>query len=210
MGLPLGHTFANGFMWYHENIWLTDCPVDFKPILYQRYVDDTFLLFKHRSHANLFLNYLNSKHSNIKFTCDFEVDGSLSFLNLKDSRKDNKCITSVYRKSTFKGLGTSFSSFECIKFKLISITTLLSRAYKICFSFVNLHDELIFFTEFLICNGYPETLLNCHIKKFLSTKYTAPSVSDVSVAKPNEFLFHLPFFGCQSEQLRDELLLLHL
>ena len=38
--------------------------------------------------------------------------------------------------------------------------------------------------------------------------YTAPSVSDVFVAKAKTFLFSLPYFGRQSEQLRDELLLL--
>ena len=149
MGLPPGPTFDNCFMCCHGNIWLTDYPVDFKLIfLYQRYVDATFLLFRHRSHANLSLNYLNSKLSNIKFTCDFEVVSSLSFLDAEVSRKDSKCIISVYRKSTFAGLGTSFFSFECIKFKLNSIKTLLSRAYKIYISFVYLHDEFIFLTEF--------------------------------------------------------------
>ena len=151
--------------------------------LYRRYVDDTFLVFRHRSHADLFLNDLNSKHSNIKFTCDFKVVSSLSFLDAEVSRKDNKCITSVYRKSTFAGLGTSFFSFECIKFILNSIKTLLSRAYETYFSFVYLHDEFIFLTEFLNVMVIPETLMNSHINKFLSAKYAAPSVSDVSVAK---------------------------
>ena len=128
------------------------------------------------------------------------VDSSLSFLDAEVSRKDNIFIVSVYRKSTFTGFGTWSSSFECIKFKWNGIKTLLSRAYKFSSSFANLHYELIFLTEFFKCNCYPETPLNSHFNKFLSAKYTAPLVSDVSVAKP--------FFGRQSEQLRDELLLL--
>ena len=47
MGLPLGPSFANIFMSYCEQQWLDDCPVDFKPAFYRRYVDDTFLLFHH-------------------------------------------------------------------------------------------------------------------------------------------------------------------
>ena len=82
MGLPLSPTFANIFLCYHESIWLQDCPSDFKPVLYRRYVDDTFLLFRDPAHANLFLNYLNSKHQNISFTCEIENNNSLAFLDV--------------------------------------------------------------------------------------------------------------------------------
>ena len=70
MGPPLRPTFANGFMCCHGNIWLTDSPAVLKLILCQRYVDDTFLLFRHRSHSNLFLSYLISNHSHVKFISD--------------------------------------------------------------------------------------------------------------------------------------------
>ena len=108
MGLCLGPTFANIFLCYHERAWLTDCPENFRPSFYKRYVDDTFLLFRQADHAALFLDYLNSKHPNIKFTCEHESSGSLSFLDVNVSRSCNKFTTSVFRKSTFTGLGTSF------------------------------------------------------------------------------------------------------
>ena len=57
MGLPLGQTFANIFMCFHERVWLQSCPDAFKPVLYQRYIDDTFLFFRRKEHAELFLNY---------------------------------------------------------------------------------------------------------------------------------------------------------
>ena len=57
MGLPLGPTFANIFMCFHESKWLNDCPPDFRPILYKRYVDDYFVLFRCRSHADNFLSF---------------------------------------------------------------------------------------------------------------------------------------------------------
>ena len=49
MGLPLGPTFANIFMCYHEKLWLRECPDHFKPVFYTRYVDDTFVLFRDES-----------------------------------------------------------------------------------------------------------------------------------------------------------------
>ena len=51
MGSPLGPTLANLFLCYHESAWLSDCPSDFKPIKYNRYVDDCFLFFKSKEHA---------------------------------------------------------------------------------------------------------------------------------------------------------------
>ena len=45
MGSPLGPTLANAFLSYHEQTWLENCPSEFKPVLYRRYVDDIFVLF---------------------------------------------------------------------------------------------------------------------------------------------------------------------
>ena len=104
MGLPLGPSFANIFMSFYEQQWLDDCPVDFKPAFYRRYVDDTFLLFHHRDHAKKFLAYLNEKHSNIKFTMESEQQNSLSFLDVLVCRSNNSFGTSVYRKESFTEL----------------------------------------------------------------------------------------------------------
>lgn len=72
MGNPLGPTFANIFLCHHECIWLENCPTEFKPRMYRRYIDDVFLLFRNHDHVGKFLDYLNSKHPNIKFTCEIE------------------------------------------------------------------------------------------------------------------------------------------
>ena len=83
MGNPLGPTLANAFLCHHEIKWLDNCPSDFKPIFYRRYVDDTFILFRDPSHVAKFLDYLNSQHSCIKFTFDIEDNNQLNFLDVK-------------------------------------------------------------------------------------------------------------------------------
>ena len=45
MGSPLRPTFASIFLRYYKQIRLKNCPYEFKPVIYKRYVDDTFLLF---------------------------------------------------------------------------------------------------------------------------------------------------------------------
>ena len=46
MDNPLGPIFADIFIGYYENEWLTNCPNDFKLLFYRRYVDDMFAVFR--------------------------------------------------------------------------------------------------------------------------------------------------------------------
>ena len=103
MGSPCGPTLANAFLCHFEKIWLEDCPSDFKPYIYRRYVDDTFLMFRDPSHIDHFLEYLNNKHPNIKFTKELENNGSLSFLDVQVMKDyvSGRLETSIYRKKNF-------------------------------------------------------------------------------------------------------------
>ena len=96
MGSPLGSTLANVFMCHMEKKWLRDCPEIFKPVMYKRYVDDSFLLFNSDNHMNLFLNYLNSQHPNISFTSEVEKNCILPFLDIKIQRNEQTFTTSIY------------------------------------------------------------------------------------------------------------------
>ena len=40
MVYPLAPTLANAFICFQEQIWLIECPDEFKPVYYRRYVDD--------------------------------------------------------------------------------------------------------------------------------------------------------------------------
>ena len=64
MGPPLGSTLANVFLCQCENICLENCPSYFKPIVYRRFVDDTFLLFRSKDHVEKFRNCPNKQHKN--------------------------------------------------------------------------------------------------------------------------------------------------
>ena len=68
MGLPQSPAFANMFLAHHEYSWINNCSNNFKPLFYRRYMDDTFVLFRDKSHTPLSLNYINRQHSSINFT----------------------------------------------------------------------------------------------------------------------------------------------
>ena len=96
---PLGPTSTNIFLCVHEILWLEKCLPEFRPVIYRRYVDDTFSLFRNINQIETFKYYLNLQHSNINFTSEIEMNNSLSFLDIKIVRENNKFILSqVYRK----------------------------------------------------------------------------------------------------------------
>ena len=134
MGSPLGPLFANFFMSFHEKSWLHNCLSSFKPLLYRRYVDDCFLLFRSLDHMPLFLSYLNRQHPNIFFSSELEKNGKLPFLDSEITRSNGRFSTSVYRKPTFTGLFTNFYSFVPLVYKRSLVCFLLHRIFHLCSS----------------------------------------------------------------------------
>ena len=98
MGSPLGPIVANIFLGHHESIWLDDCPLSYRPLFFKRYVDDIFVVFKSEGNLLRFKEYLNSKHPNISFTAETEIESKLPFLDVLVSKDDHNVLsTSLYR-----------------------------------------------------------------------------------------------------------------
>ena len=137
MGPALGPTLANAFLCFHEKNCLMNCLKELKPLMYKTYVGDCFLLLKDKNHVDLFLNYLNTKHGNIEFTAEHELNNSLPVLDARSTKLDNKLVADAYRKDTFTGLGLNFFSYVPHLFKVNYMITLIYRAYSICNSWNN-------------------------------------------------------------------------
>ena len=84
LGSPLGPALANIFVGYHKNKHVTSVE---KPLLYTRYVDDTFAIFRSKAQADKFFTALNSLHSDLKFTMEKEANQTLRFLNVKIEKR---------------------------------------------------------------------------------------------------------------------------
>ena len=82
MGSQLGPALANIFINVLEKKYLANCPSEYKPVLYRRYDDDTFCLFRNRDHFYSFLEFINRQHPHIKFTYELESDFALPFLGV--------------------------------------------------------------------------------------------------------------------------------
>ena len=104
-GAPIGGcvspALAEIFLSFHKQIRIDQCPTEFKPVVYRRYVDDTFILFKSIDTDHLFLDFLNKQHPSIKFTAELEKDNSISFLDIKVSKTELSFDTADFRKDNF-------------------------------------------------------------------------------------------------------------
>ena len=187
MGTPLGPTLADLFMSYYEQIWLDECPLEFKPKYYQRYVDNVFISVEIIEHVGKFKEYLNSKHQNINFTCEIECDDKMPFLDNLIDRKGGKFITRVYRKPTFTGVYTHYENFLHSVYKFGLLSTLLFRYFSICSSFTLFHLEVIEFKNIVLKNGDPSNIIDTCIKTFLD-KIFCKKLNCCTVPKKEYFI----------------------
>ena len=200
MGSALGPTLANVFLCHFEEQWISDCPIDYKPISYRRYVDDAFLLFSSELHVTKFSNYMNSNHRNIKFTVKREENDSLSFLDIKFFRYNGKFQISVYRKPTFRGVLTNFESLLPISYKYNLVSTLLHRGFIICSSYKTLHFESLKLKQIFRSNAYSKNFMDRCIKMYLDKVFVKhPSIC---VLPKKELVCVFPFLGKKSLEIK--------
>ena len=168
VGSPPGPLFANILMTFSEKTCLHNCPFVIKPLLYRRYVDDCFLLFKSLNYVPLFLDYLNRHHLNISFTPELEKDGKLPFLDVEIFRSNGKFSTSVYRKPTFIGLFINFHSFIPLAYKRPLVSCLLHRIFNLCSSYENFHAQLEDVRKLLNQNSFHSHMFHHLVGRFLN------------------------------------------
>ena len=204
VGSPLGPTLANAFLVYHKKNWLEHCPLEYRPLYYQRYVDYKFVLLNSAEHLKCFHSYLNFRQLNISFTTENEKDNRISFLDVNTIREKDKFITSVYRKPTFSGIYTHFDSFLPSSKKIGLLHTSLYRCFRICSDWNKFHLELVKLIDVFKNNGYPENFINNCFEVFLDNKCRERK-KVITVPKKTLFLV-FPCLGPLSSQTRTKLM----
>ena len=126
---------------------------NFRPSIWFRSVLTTRSSFWQQNHCkSVSLQYLNSRHKNIKFTIEFEENNEILFLDILVKHSDsNKLSTSVYKKKTFTGLYTKWDSFTPRRYKINLICSLTYRHFRICSSPELLQSDLKELRKLLIC-----------------------------------------------------------
>ena len=77
IGSPLGPTMANVFLSFNELKWLEQCPSEFRPFFYRKYVDNN-VIFVSAEHLSKFDAYLNICHPNMSFLIFLYLDNKVN------------------------------------------------------------------------------------------------------------------------------------
>ena len=133
MGSPVSPIVAN---LYVENFQMRAInTLSHPPLMWKRYVDDTFVVIK-AAHKQNFLDHINSVDHHIQFTNEDPIpDGSMPFLDISVTPgEDSSLSTTVYRKPTHTDLYMQWDSHHTISSKYSVVGTLHHRAKTICSS----------------------------------------------------------------------------
>jgi len=128
MGSPLSPIIANLFMEWLEQRTLATAPVNCRPRLWKRFVDDTLEVIKRGSVTQL-TEHLNSVDStgSIRFTHEEEAERHSVLDTLLIRKEDGNIKLLVYRKKTHTDQYLNFMSHHPSHQKLGVIRTLLNR-----------------------------------------------------------------------------------
>ncbi len=208
MGNPLSVSVSDLFLGYFETSFLDNCPEQFKPLFYERFVDDILLIFDSSKFplgttksaiVEGFIAYLHDylKDTKLRFTYEIEVRNCISFLDMLIRRSLGYCNLSVYRKATHSNRYISSFSGVPKQFVVSTLNTLRCRALRYCTSIDSLYSEFEFLRDiFKVKHGYNAALVDKYftLENSVATCRPPPAVPLARVV--------LPFFGVTAYQLR--------
>ena len=85
---------------------------------------------------------MNSKHKNINFSFKTEKDGQMSFFDPNVLRESGRFVTNAYRKETFTGVYSNFSSFIPLEHKFGLVYTLLHHCFCLVSDMSKFHFQI--------------------------------------------------------------------
>ena len=166
-----------------------------KILFYRRYVDDTFCVFETEHDALLFFDFINTRHPNIRFTMEKEVDHKLPFLDVFIHNHSPGPTTTVFRKKTFTGLLTNYFSFTAFSYKIGLVRALIHKPSKINNKWSGFHNDVKHLTFILRKNLFPTHLIDKVLNRCITRAQTPSSDGDQVQSSVTVKYFKLPYVG---------------
>ena len=166
MGTKLAPSFANLFMGDFEEKFVYSYPI--QPFIWKRFIDDIFIIWTYgEDELRKFIEYLNSKHTTIKFT-DETSKTSIDFLDITIRiETDNSISTTLFCKPTDSHNYLLFSS-EHPRHILKGIPySQFLRVRRICSKTADFKRNTFMLSTHFIRRGYPKPLILSSLRKSL-------------------------------------------
>ena len=166
MGGSLGPLLANIIMTEMEKNVVRKLIDDGTIRFYTRFVDDTLLLIKEED-IDRVKNEFENFDKNLKFTYEKFENENPHFLDIEITSTGLK----IYRKDTFTGHYTDFSSFVPWNHRISWIRSLVYRTKRLCDP-RNFKDGIKDVNKFASWNGFPRYIRKKLISKFINESET--------------------------------------
>jgi hypothetical protein len=208
MGSPLAPLLAEWFISKIENdILKKDRACN--PVIYKRYVDDVFAIFKCEDDRDKFFSLLNAAHPNLEFTMETSTN-FLPFLDTAVTIKNDHFETRVYRKPTNTGVVLNYHSVAPRKWKKSLVKCMLTRAYRVSSNMELFQSELETIRKIFKANSYPSRLIETVISDFIKSHSINEESFETNIVQQKEkaadskkkVFLKIPFVGRPSSRLQ--------
>ncbi|XP_072042917.1 uncharacterized protein [Amphiura filiformis] len=203
MGSPCSAIIANIFMEWLEQEAIATAPMECKPKMWKRYVDDILEIIKKGTTQQL-TEHLNTVDptKNIKFTHEEEENNQIPFLDTLIIRKDDGSVKLlIYRKKTHTDQYLNFSSQHPLHQKIGVVRTLLDRMENIVTEEEDKQEEENKIRSALAQCGYPKWSID-KAKQQIQNKQTKVSRNSKDSADRCKGMVVIPYVQGVSERLQ--------
>ena len=153
-----------------------------------------YLFFNCESGVDKSLDFLNTRHPNIQFTFEKQVNKQISYLHVLVTNDPDQFCTNVFRKETAIGLFTNYLGFTPFSYKVGLFRTLLNRTFMTSSSWFLFHEEVVKINHYLEKSSYPLRFVDKQVKFFLENKINEKS-DTVNATNNIVKYYKLPYIG---------------
>ncbi|XP_023211868.1 uncharacterized protein LOC111614732 [Centruroides sculpturatus] len=134
-------------------------------IIYARYVDDIFVLWKNNRNTHRFISLINSNPYGLTLELDQESENIVNFLDLTITCKEGEIKTNIYRKPVYQPIIIPKNSSDPEHIKLAAFRSWITRAYTHCTSIYDTHKELEYIRSIAEQQGYGRKAIDALIAR---------------------------------------------
>ncbi|XP_023239320.1 uncharacterized protein LOC111637945 [Centruroides sculpturatus] len=170
MGSPISGTLCELVVRRLEQQILPDFNDDI--ILYARYVDDVFIVWKKKPDLAAFTETFNSNAYGLSLRAEQQSSTNVHFLDIDISLQQGRITTKVYHKSSYAPLFIHAQSHDPVGYKISAFKTLVRRAFTHCSSEEDRKMELESISNVTRLHGYPTRLTKTLIARHQQPRST--------------------------------------
>lgn len=166
MGSPLSGLLADIFINNLENKLFEDNQISSKIQFWNRYVDDTLVIYNDDlTDTNELLDTINELHPNITFTAEKEDNESINFLDVTITREHNRLKYNIFRKATHTSHTINNYSNHPTSHKKAAFQSMINRALNYPLEEAGRKEEISTIKSIAVENNFNTKLIDNMITK---------------------------------------------